>query len=614
MSTKGTHIPDWLQVPFAGITPAPSQQKGQDLFPTGNWRAIRPVYRDKMPPCNNACGTNEKIQGYLDLVKRGKYLDAYALIKEDMPFPSVTGRVCYHPCEQACNRGKYDEAISIRAVERFLGDLGQSLPKDVVKAGPSNGKKIAVVGSGPAGHSAAYQFARLGYTVTIFEKSPKAGGLNRGGIPDWVLPQDVLDREIERLVELGITVKTNTEVGKDVSWDDLKKNFDACVLAVGLTEPNSVRAEGENKDGVIYGLPFLRDIGMGTSKVKVGPRVAVIGGGNTAIDCAREALRQGAEEVTMITVEANADEMPAVPEDLHDMLEEGVELKHGFAVTSVLGNGKVEALQLHPAKFTGKINASPIAVDRDAPAEKFKVDNVIIAVGQHASLAWLPAEFKNERGTINVDRFGRLGDTMFFAAGDIVQLGSGQPLMVVNAVGDGKRVAFNVDKVLRGEKLQERMVSIDIITDLARMNMTYFPKYERVKQDMLAPASRRRTQEEVIQAYSEEQAQEEANRCFSCGTCNACDNCYLVCPEPCIIRYDRSNGLYKILVDYCKGCRVCIEECPTGCLEGVPELDFDTGVVRMDTAFAITQGLHGRQAEQLRQVPEMAPKDIENWK
>jgi len=149
----------------------------------------------------------KKIQGYLDLVKRGKYLDAYALIKEDMPFPSVTGRVCYHPCEQACNRGKYDEAISIRAVERFLGDLGQALKKDVVKPGKSNGKKVAVVGSGPAGHSAAYQLARLGYAVTILEKSPKAGGLNRGGIPDWVLPQDVLDREIERLEELGITIK-----------------------------------------------------------------------------------------------------------------------------------------------------------------------------------------------------------------------------------------------------------------------------------------------------------------------------------------------------------------------------------------------------------------------
>jgi NADPH-dependent glutamate synthase beta subunit-like oxidoreductase len=610
MSTKGTRIPDWLTVPFAGITPAPSQDKGQNLFPTGNWRAIRPVYRDKLPPCNNACGTNEKIQGYLDLVKRGKYLDAYALIKEDMPFPSVTGRVCYHPCEQACNRGKYDEAISIRAVERFLGDLGQALTNDVVKAGKPNGKKVAVVGSGPAGHSAAYQLARLGYKVTILEKSPKAGGLNRGGIPDWVLPQDVLDREIERLTQLGIEIKTNCEVGKDVSWDDLKKTYDACVLAVGLTEPNSVRAEGENKEGVIYGLPFLRDIGMGTSKVKLGSRVAVIGGGNTAIDCAREALRQGALEVTMITVETNQKEMPAVPEDLHDMLQEGVELKHACAMTAVLGNGKVEALQLHPACFSGAINASPIKIDRDAQPEKFAVDNVIIAVGQHASLAWLPAEFKNERGTIKVDRFGRLGDTNFFAAGDIVQLGSGQPLMVVNAVGDGKRVAFNLDKALRGEPLQPRTVAVDVIMDLNRMNMTYFPHFPREQQAILNPNSRKKSQDEVIQAFSEEQAIEEANRCFSCGTCNACDNCYLVCPEPCIARPERSNGLYKILVDYCKGCRVCIEECPTGCLEGVPELDFDTGVVRMDTAFAISPGLHGRQAQELINLSSRPAKEI----
>jgi NADPH-dependent glutamate synthase beta subunit-like oxidoreductase len=610
MSTKGTRIPEWLTVPFAGITPAPTQEKGQDLFPTGNWRSIRPVYRDKLPPCNNACGTNEKIQGYLDLVKRGKYLDAYALIKEDMPFPSVTGRVCYHPCETACNRGQYDEAISIRAVERFLGDLGQALQRDVVKPGKPNGKKVAVVGSGPAGHSAAYQLARLGYKVTILEKSPKAGGLNRGGIPDWVLPQDVLDREIERLIELGIAIKTNTEVGKDVSWDSLKKDYDAVVLAVGLTEPNSVRAEGENKQGVIYGLPFLRDIGMGTSKVKLGARVAVIGGGNTAIDCAREALRQGAVEVTMITVEGNPKEMPCVPEDLHDMLEEGVELIHGKAVTAVLGNGKVEALQLHPAKFSGAINASPITINKDVAAEKFAVDNVIIAVGQHASLAWLPAEFKTERGSIKIDRFGRLGDTNFFAAGDIVQLGSGQPLMVVNAVGDGKRVAFNLDKALRGEALEPRTIAIDVIVDLNRMNMTYFPHFPRVKQDMLNPTSRKKTQDEVILAFTEEQAVEEAGRCFSCGTCNACDNCYLVCPEPCIARSDRSNGLYKILVDYCKGCRVCIEECPTGCLEGVPELDFDAGVVRMDTAFAITPGLHGRQAQELANLASRPAKEL----
>jgi NADPH-dependent glutamate synthase beta subunit-like oxidoreductase len=610
MSTKGTRIPDWLTVPFAGITPAPSQEKGQDLFPTGNWRSIRPVYRDKMPPCNNACGTNEKIQGYLDLVKRGKYLDAYALIKEDMPFPSVTGRVCYHPCEQACNRGQYDEAISIRAVERFLGDLGQALAKDVVKAGKPNGKKVAVVGSGPAGHSAAYQLARMGYKVTILERSPKAGGLNRGGIPDWVLPQSVLDREIERLVELGIEIKTNVEVGKDVTLADLKKNYDATVFCVGLIEPNSARAEGEDKPGVIFGLPFLRDIGMGTSKVKVGARVAVIGGGNTAIDCAREALRQGAVEVTMITVEGNKQEMPASPEDLHDMVEEGVELMHGRAMTAVLGNGKVESLQLYPARFTGKVNASPIVIDKEGAGEKFKVDTVIIAVGQRAKLDWLPAEYKNERGAIKVDAFGRIADTNFFAAGDITQLGTGQPLMVVNAVGDGKRVAFNLDKVLNNVPLEPRTVPIDVIVDLNRMNMTYFPHFPRVKQAMLPSASRKKTQAEVILPYSEEQASMEASRCFSCGTCNACDNCYLVCPEPCIVRSSRSNGLYKILVDYCKGCRVCIEECPTGCLEGVPELDFDAGVIRMDTAFAISQGLHGRQAEELVHLGDRPAKSI----
>jgi Pyruvate/2-oxoacid:ferredoxin oxidoreductase delta subunit len=274
----------------------------------------------------------------------------------------------------------------------------------------------------------------------------------------------------------------------------------------------------------------------------------------------------------------------------------------------------VVAVLLHRAGFTGAVNMSPSASDRDAASARFAVDNVIIAVGQHASLAWLPAEFKNERGTIAVDASGRLGSTNFFAAGDIVQAGGSQPLMVVNAVGDGKRVAFNVDKVLRGETLQPRAMFIDVITDLKRMNMTYFPHFPRVPQALLQPESRKKTQDEVIQAYSEEQAVEEANRCFSCGTCNACDNCYLVCPEPCIIRTDRSNGLYKIMVDYCKGCRVCIEECPTGCLEGVPELDFDTGVVRMDTAFAISPGLHGRQAEQLRQVPNLPPKDIVNWK
>ena len=206
----------------------------------------------------------------------------------------------------------------------------------------------------------------------------------------------------------------------------------------------------------------------------------------------------------------------------------------------MLGNGKVEALQLHPARFTRRHQRlADRRRSRGAGRAQFAVDNVIIAVGQHASLAWLPDEFKNERGTIKIDRFGRLGDTKFFAAGDIVQLGSGQPLMVVNAVGDGKRVAFNLDKVLRSEPLQERMVPIDVITDLARMNMTLLPEVPaRAAGDAAAGEPPPHAGRSHSGATREEQAMEEANRCFSCGTCNACDNCYLVCPEPCIVRSD----------------------------------------------------------------------------
>ena len=361
---------------------------------------------------------------------------------------------------------------------------------------------------------------------------------------------------------------------------------------------------------MLFGLPFLRDIGMGTSKVKVGDRVAVIGGGNTAIDCAREALRQGAVEVTMITVEANPQEMPASPEDLHDMLEEGVELMHGLAMTSVLGDGKVEALQLHPARFTGKINASPIAIDQEAPPRNFLSTTSSSPWARRAKLDWMPAEYKTERGTIKIDAVRPHRQHELLRRGRRGAAGAGQPLMVVNAVGDGKRVAFNLDKVLRNDSARAANGSHRRDRRSGPHEHDVFPAFPARPAGHALAGARKSTQQEVILAYSEEQASMEASRCFSCGTCNACDNCYLVCPEPCIVRSVRSNGLYKILVDYCKGCRVCIEECPTGCLEGVPELDFDTGVVRMDTAFAISPGLHGRQAKELSNLADRPAKSI----
>ena len=317
----------------------------------------------------------------------------------------------------------------------------------------------------------------------------------------------------------------------------------------------------------------------------------------------------------MITVEGNTDEMPCVPEDLHDMVEEGVELLHGRAMTAVLGNGKVDALQLHPARFTGAINASPIAIDREAPAERFAVDNVIIAVGQHASLGWLPDEFKTERGTIKIDRFGRLGDTNFFAAGDIVQLGSGQPLMVVNAVGDGKRVAFNLDKVLREEPLQPRTIPLDVITDLQRMNMTYFPHFPARAAG--APAAgepapdagrghsgvHRGAGGGGSQSLLQLRDLQRVRQLLS-GLPRAVHH-----PPRC-----GRTGSTRFWSTTARAAACASKSVRRAASRACPELDFDSGVVRMDTAFAITQGLHGRQAEELRRVPEMAPKDIENWR
>ena len=235
MSVRGTRIPPHLQLPIAGVTPPPTEKDGQRLFPTGNFRFFRPVYKDKMPPCNNACPTGEQIQKYLDFVKHERYLDGYLTIMEDNPMPSVTGRVCYHPCETACNRAQHDEPIGIRSVERFLGDYGLNLPEEPVKAmlPELNGTTIAIVGSGPAGLAAAYHLRRKGYSSVIFEALDKPGGMLRAGIPHWHLPEEILDAEIAKLLSLGgIEIRTGIRAGQDVSWDELR-DYPAAFLALG---------------------------------------------------------------------------------------------------------------------------------------------------------------------------------------------------------------------------------------------------------------------------------------------------------------------------------------------------------------------------------------------
>ncbi|HEV3473269.1 MAG TPA: NAD(P)-binding protein [Actinomycetota bacterium] len=603
MSVKGTKIPPNLRLPLAGVTPAPTEQAGQELFPTGNFRFYRPVYRDKVPPCNHACPTGEKIQRYLDYVKHERFFDGYMTIIDDNPMPSVTGRVCYHPCEGACNRKDHDEPIGIRNVERFLGDFGLELADNPIKdtVPPVNGQRVAVVGSGPGGLACAYHARRLGYRVTVFEALSKAGGMMRGGIPHWHLPEDVLNKEVAKIEDLGdIEIKYETRVGKDVSWDDLK-GFDAAFISVGQDVGRKLPVEGSDLRGVVGGLEFLREAGF-NRPVKVGKKVLVIGGGNTASDTARSALRLGAEEVTIVSLEG-PDELLIVSEDLEQAKDEGVQFKTNTACARILGHdGVVTGAVLSKAHLEKDEGGNVVPRMEEGTEYEVDCDTVMIAIGQVQHLDWVPGQFRDERGLIKTDPYGRI-DGNIFGGGDIIR----GPAMVVDALGDGKRAANSIHKVLSGlELVPEAPVEV---MPYERLNTAYFNRAPRIQAPMAPPEQRITDQKmEVTLAYDQDEAVNESDRCMSCGVCNGCDNCYIVCPDVSVVRDQRVNGHYSIRTKYCKGCLVCVQECPTGCLEKVPELDFDEegDVTRMETAFSVFDGSHATQSVPIAKMHEEA--------
>ena len=623
MSVRGTHVPEHLRLPIAGVTPPPTEKEGQRLFPTGNFRFYRPVYRDKTPPCNHACPTGEQIQKYLDHVKHDRYLDGYLTILEDNPMPAVTGRVCYHPCETACNRAAHDEPIGIRGVERFLGDFGLKLADNPVKPGlpPLNGKTVAIVGSGPGGLGCAYHLRRTGYASVIFEALDQPGGMLRAGIPAWHLPGEILDAEIAKLLDLGgIEIRCGVRVGDDpdgVTLDYLRSTYDAVFLALGQDVGRRLGAAGAQARGVIGAMEFLRETGLGRP-VTVGASVLVIGGGNTASDAARSAIRLGGAggnqaSATIVSLEAE-DELLIQPEDLAQARDEGVLFRPRTALVSVLTgeDGNVRGAVLAGARLARDEDGAVRPQITAGTEFEVPCDTILVAIGQVQVLDWLPAHY-TEDGLVKADEFGRVPDeeAAVFAGGDVMR----GPSMVVDALGDGKRAARDIDRVLSAEPLRpEDPVEV---MPYEKLNTAYFRHAPRTEAP-LAPAGERRASQvtEVTLAYSREQALAEADRCMSCGVCNGCDNCYIVCPDVSVMRDARQNGHYSIRTHYCKGCLVCVQECPTGALERVPELDFDEpgDVVRMETAFAPYEGAHAEQAPFTRRLIEDAIAEYDRSK
>ncbi len=522
---------------------------------TGSWRTERPVYLDRLPPCNHACPAGENIQEWLYLAEEGDYEGAWQVIMRDNPMPAVMGRACYHSCETACNRGHLDEAVGIHAVERFLGD--QAIKEGWKPKGikPDSGKKVIVVGSGPGGLSAAYHLRRMGHKAVIYEASGKSGGMMRYGMPAYRLPRDILDVAISRIEDIGVTINLNSPVD-DLPGLMASEGFDAAFLAVGAGQAKTIEIENDGSVEVIEAIRMLREIEDGAKTTVSDKSVIIYGGGNVAMDAARSVRRLGAVDITVIAVES-AERMPAHEFEIREALEEGVKIVNLRSI----------------ARIENKIFTLETMVQDDAnwpqptgQLETRGADILVLAIGQKSDLGFLEGieglVIKNN--TVHVNGAMMSGRDGIFAGGDMVPSAK----TMTAAIGDGKKAAKNIDAYLRGETYTAP--EKHEIVDIGMMNTWYYADAPKAVQPNLDMIRRQSGFEEVLGNLNDTNALLEARRCLSCGNCFECDNCYGVCPDNSITKLGAGNR-FEFKYDYCKGCGMCATECPCGAIKMVPE-------------------------------------------
>ena len=540
-----------MELPFAITLDVGSSRANR----TGSWRIERPVYVDRLPPCNDACPAGEDIQGWLYQAEPGDYEAAWRQLTEDNPFPAVMGRICYHPCETACNRAELDEAVGINSVERFLGDLAIDRGWALPPVRDDSGKRVLVIGAGPAGLSATYHLRRLGHHVRLVDSSPQLGGMMRYGIPAYRLPRSVLDAEIARIIALGGDVELGHTV-HDIEGERSESGADAVFLAVGAQLGRRVDIPAGDSSRVLDAISVLHRVADDDPPM-LGRRVVVYGGGDTAIDAARTARRLGATDA-VIVYRRNRERMPAHGDELEEALGEGVTMRWLTTVNRFDNDRLVlEKMRLNDDGFpepTGEF-------------EEMGADSLILAVGQDTDLSLLERSrgIAVDDGVVGVLPTMMTGENGIFAGGDAVP--SARTATV--AIGHGRRAARSIDAFVSGHAAEADGERHELAT-FDRLNTWYYSDAPRTRRPELERVRRQSTFDEVVGGLTEDNALFEARRCLSCGNCFECDNCFGVCPDNAVIKLGPSQR-YEIDYDFCKGCGICVQECPCGAIDMVPE-------------------------------------------
>jgi NADPH-dependent glutamate synthase beta subunit-like oxidoreductase len=538
---------------------------------TGTWRAALPKHIRAPSPCHAACPVNGDIAEWIGRARARDFRGAWEILTRHNPFPAISGRICHHPCETACNRSGYDERLAICRLERYVGDQALAQGWRFVSGDLTRGARIGIVGGGPSGLSAAFHLRRLGYAVTLFESRPELGGVMRYGIPPYRLARSVLDGEIARITALGIDVRCGESIETQEDFARLRADFDAAYLAMGARRPKRVPTLDYTKPWILDGADYLARASMGVPPA-LGKRVIVIGGGSAAIDVARTARRAG-HEVTILALESRS-QMPAQREEVAEAVEEGIALIDGAMLTAAHAthDGHLACagvrVRFEPGAARGRFSVAALPDTQFA----FDADAIVTSIGQDPDLGHLASLLDTDGALLDVDRSQATSVEGVYAGGDVTSMAR----FVTEAIGMGKRAAREIDRMLRRRAHDAGHCEMPTIggrndeplVELAAINTFYYPERARALERRLEAAERLARDVEVQVGFDVEQALAESARCFSCGTCIECDNCVVYCPD---LAVQRAPGGYVVLSDYCKGCGLCVKECPTGSMTMVDE-------------------------------------------